>query len=180
MTVGRPPVAGRYRLNEVLGVGGMGCVWMARDDILDRDVAIKEIVLPADLIAAERDAVQRRTLREARAAARLSHPHVAQVYDVFEADGRTWIVMEYVSSRSLQEVVRADGPLEPPRVAQIGLELLAALDAAHRAGVRHRDVKPANVLLARDGRVVLTDFGIASIEGDSIVTSSELVLGRRR
>jgi serine/threonine protein kinase len=88
--------------------------------------------------------------------------------------------MEYVSSRSLQEVVRADGPLEPPLVAQIGLELLAALDAAHRAGVRHRDVKPADVLLARDGRVVLTDFGIASIEGDSIVTSSELVLGRRR
>jgi hypothetical protein len=155
----------------------MGRVWLAWDALLDRDVAIKEIVLPAELIAAERDAVQRRTLREARAAARLSHPNVAQVYDVFEADGRTWIVMEYVPSRSLYEVIKADGPLEPGRVAQIGLQVLAALDAAHRAGVRHRDVKPANVLLADDGRVVLTDFGIATIEGDSIVTSSELVLG---
>jgi hypothetical protein len=177
MTAGPIPLAGRYRLGELLGVGGMGRIWLARDVALDRDVAIKEIVLPAELIAAERDAVQRRTLREARAAARLSHPSVAQVYDVFEADGRTWIVMEYVPSRSLHEVIRAEGPLEPRRVAQIGLQVLAALDAAHRAGVRHRDVKPANVLLAHDGRVVLTDFGIATIEGDSIVTSSELVLG---
>src|SRR4029453_5483495 len=116
-------------------------------------------------------------LREARAAARLSHPNVVQVYDMFEADGRTWIVMEYVASRSLQEALKADGPLAPRRVAEIGLALLAAVHAAHHAGVRHRDVKPANVLLARDGRIVLTDFGIATIEGDGLVTSSGLVLG---
>ncbi|MEV4640051.1 serine/threonine-protein kinase [Actinoplanes sp. NPDC049548] len=173
-----PGVAGRYQLGESLGIGGMGQVWVARDEILDRRVAVKEIVLPADLVAAERDAVHRRMLQEARAAARLSHPNVAQVYDVFEDEGRAWIVMEYVPSRSLERVLREDGPLEPERVAVIGLELLGALEAAHRAGVRHRDVKPANVLLGPDGRVVLTDFGIASIEGDSVITtSSELVLG---
>ena len=171
------PIAGRYRLGESLGVGGMGQVWLARDEILDRDVAIKEIVLPAELIAADRAGVRQRTLREARAAARLSHPGVAQVYDVLEAGGRTWIVMEYVPSRSLQEVVKVDGPLTPRRAARIGLEVLAALKAAHRAGVWHRDVKPANVLLADDGRVVLTDFGIASIEGDGLVTGSGLVFG---
>jgi hypothetical protein len=177
MTVGPASVAGRYLLGEVLGEGGMGRVWLARDEVLGRDVAIKELILPPELVAGERDAVQRRTLREARAAAQLNHPSVAQVYDVFTADGRTWIVMEYVPSRSLQQVIDADGPLEPRRVALIGLEVLAALDAAHRAGVRHRDVKPANVLLADDGRVVLTDFGIATIEGDSVVTSSDVVIG---
>jgi eukaryotic-like serine/threonine-protein kinase len=169
--------AGRYRLGAALGAGGMGRVWLAHDDVLQRDVAVKEIVLPADLPDHERDSMQRRTLREARAAARLSHPNVVQVYDVISADGRVWIVMEHVPSRSLQEVIRTEGPLEPRRVAGIGLAVLAALDAAHRAGVRHRDVKPANVLLADDGRVLLTDFGIATIEGDSIVTSSDLVLG---
>ena len=169
--------AGRYRLGEPLGAGGMGQVWLARDDVLARDVAIKEIALPTDLSDDDRDSVRSRTLREARAAARLSHPNVVQVYDVIDADGRIWIVMEHVPSRSLQEVIRTDGPLEPRRVAAIGLAVLAALDAAHRAGVRHRDVKPANVLLADDGRVLLTDFGIATIEGDSIVTSSDLVLG---
>ncbi len=170
-------LAGRYQLGKLLGKGGMGRIWLARDLVLDRDVAIKEIELPTDLAAPEHDLLRRRTLREARAAARLTHPNVAQVYDVFEADGRPWIVMEYVPSRSLQQVLDTDGAFEPRRVAGIGLEVLAALEAAHRAGVRHRDVKPSNVLLADDGRVVLTDFGIASIEGDGITTSSDLVLG---
>jgi serine/threonine protein kinase len=170
-------LAGRYRVGESLGRGGMGRVWLARDVVLDRDVAVKEIVLPADLVAQERDALRRRTLREARAAARLTHPNVAQVYDVFEADGQPWIVMEYVPSRSLQQVIDADGPLAPRRVAEIGLEVLAALRAAHRAGVLHRDVKPSNVLLAGGGRVVLTDFGIATIEDEGSTTSSDLVLG---
>ncbi len=152
-------LAGRYRLGELLGRGGMGQVWLARDETLDRDVAIKEITLPDELIAEDRDVVQRRTLREARAAARLSHPNVVQVYDVLAADGRTWIVMEHVPSRSLQQVIAADGPLPDDRAARIGLDVLTALEAAHRAGVRHRDVKPANVLLGHDGRVVLTDFG---------------------
>jgi hypothetical protein len=169
--------AGRYRLGDPLGAGGMGQVWLARDDVLDRDVAIKEIALPTDLSDHERESARHRTLREARAAARLNHPNVVQVYDVISADGRIWIVMEHVPSRSLQEVIQTDGPLEPRYVAAIGLAVLAALDAAHRAGVRHRDVKPANVLLADDGRVMLTDFGIASIDGDSIITSSDLVLG---
>jgi hypothetical protein len=177
MTVGPVVVASRYRLGETLGRGGMGRVFLARDEILDRDVAIKEIVLPDEMVAADRDIVQQRTLREARAAARISHPNAAQVYDVVAADGTTWIVMEYVRSRSLQEVITEDGPLEPHRVAEIGLDVLGAIDAAHRAGVRHRDVKPANVLLGDDGRVVLTDFGIATIEGDGIVTSSDMVMG---
>ncbi|HEU4349726.1 MAG TPA: serine/threonine-protein kinase [Actinoplanes sp.] len=169
-------IAGRYRLGEALGAGGMGRVWLARDEILDRDVAIKQIVLPA-LAAGDHEAVRKRTLREARAGARLSHHGVVQVYDVLEAEGQPWIVMEYVPSRSLQEVIRMEGPLEPSRVARIGLDVLAALRAAHRAGVLHRDVKPTNVLLADDGRVVLTDFGIATIEGDGLVTGSNLVVG---
>jgi serine/threonine protein kinase len=177
MTASSVPVAGRYRLVESLGAGGMGRVWLARDEVLDRDVAIKEIELPDDLPSPTRDAAQQRALREARAAARLNHPHVAQVFDVFEADGRTWIVMEHVPSRSLQEVIRSDGPLSPDEAAEIGLDVLAALTAAHRAGVRHRDVKPANVLLGHDGRVVLTDFGIAAIDGDGIVTSSDMIVG---
>ncbi|WP_305783388.1 serine/threonine-protein kinase [Symbioplanes lichenis] len=178
MTAGPVEVAGRYRLGETLGAGGMGRVWVARDEILQRDVAVKEILLPPDLVEGERDSVHRRTVQEARAAAQLSHPNVAQVYDVIEDDGRAWIVMEYVPSRSLQEAIRDDGPLDPHDVAVLGLEVLDALEAAHRAGVRHRDVKPANVLLGDDGRVVLTDFGIASIEGDSVITTShEPVLG---
>nr|WP_239153240.1 serine/threonine-protein kinase [Virgisporangium aliadipatigenens] len=170
-------VAGRYRLIEPLGVGGMGRVWHAWDQILGRDVAIKEIVPPEELLATERDDMRRRTLREARAAARLNHPNVVRVYDVFETGDKPWIVMEYVPSRSLQEVIVEDGPLPPARAAEIGLGVLAALHAAHRAGVMHRDVKPSNVLLSDDGRVVLTDFGIASVEGDSTVTRPGLVLG---
>jgi serine/threonine protein kinase len=170
-------LAGRYRLGETVGTGGMGRVWLARDEVLDRDVAVKEIVIPVELAGEDRDKVQERALREARAAARLSHPGVVRVYDALEVDGRTWIVMEYVPSRSLQEIIRADGPLTPKRAAEIGLDVLSALNAAHRAGVQHRDVKPANVLIGDDGRVVLTDFGIAAIEGDGIVTGSGVVIG---
>jgi hypothetical protein len=171
-------LVGRYRLRASLGVGGMGRVWLAEDEILHRDVAVKEIILPPELIADDdSDAVRRRTIREARASARLSHPNVVRIYDVIEAGERPWIVMEYVPSRSLQQVIDEDGPLEPRRAAAIGLEVLAALDAAHRADVRHRDVKPANVLLADDGRVLLTDFGIAAFEGDDFVTGSGMVLG---
>jgi serine/threonine protein kinase len=178
MTTAEPGLlAGRYRVTESLGTGGMGRVWLARDEVLGRDVAIKEVVLPPDLVAQERDALRRRTLREARAAARLTDPNVAQVFDVFEADGHPWIVLEHVRSRTLQEAVDQDAPLEPRRTAEIGLAVLAALRAAHRAGVLHRDVKPSNVLLAADGRVVLTDFGIATIEEDGDTTSSGLVLG---
>src|SRR4051794_15868237 len=177
MTATPPRVANRYRLRESLGVGGMGQVWRAWDEILVRDVAVKQIILPPELIERERDSVKARTLREARAAARLNHPNVVRVYDVLEADGQPRIVMEYVPSRSLHEVVRGDGPLPPQRVAEIGLQVLGALAAAHHAGVQHRDIKPGNVLLADNGRVVLTDFGIAQIEGEGYVTRSGLVLG---
>lgn len=177
MTVGSPTVHGRYRLGRTLGAGGMGRVWLARDEVLDRDVALKEILLPSELLETDRDALHHQTLREARAAARLSHPAVAGVFDAFEEDGRAWIVMEYVPSRSLQEILDDEGPQTPQRTAEIGLEVLAALRAAHAAGVRHRDVKPANVLLGTDGRVVLTDFGVAAVDGESLTTSSGMVVG---
>ncbi|MEU4688754.1 serine/threonine-protein kinase [Actinoplanes sp. NPDC023714] len=167
-------LAGRYQLGELLGRGGMGAVHLARDETLQRDVAIKEIDQPP---GEEGGAAARRTLREARAAARLSHPGVVQVYDVLQLDGRTWIVMEYVPSRSLKQVIADDGPLDPARAARIGLELLGALRAAHRNGVEHRDVKPANVLLADDGRVLLTDFGIAAMDDDSVISRSDVVVG---
>ncbi|MEV6347303.1 serine/threonine-protein kinase [Actinoplanes sp. NPDC051851] len=169
-------LAERYRLGDQLGRGGMGQVWLARDETLDRDVAVKELDLPVEL-AADAAAARRRTLREARAAARLSHPNVVQVYDVLSFDDRTWIVMEYVPCRSLKDVIAADGPLDEYRTARIGLDLLAALRAAHRAGVQHRDVKPANVLLAEDGRVLLTDFGIAAMDDDSLTSRSDVLVG---
>jgi serine/threonine protein kinase len=168
-------VAARYRLGEPVGRGGMGRVWRAHDQVLDRVVAVKEIVPPPAL--ADPEGVHRRTLREARATARLNHPAVVRVFDVLEVDGGTWIVMEYVPSRSLQEVIAADGPLPSRRVAKIGLDLLAALVAAARAGVEHRDVKPANVLLADDGRVMLTDFGIAAIADDPSTSTSDALIG---
>src|SRR6185436_2739388 len=177
MTASPTFVGGRYRLIEPLGIGGMGRVWHAWDQTLGRDVAIKEIVPPEHLLASERDEMRRRTLREARAAARLNHPNVVRVYDVFETNGRPWIVMEFVPSRSLHDVLVSDGPVDPVRAANIGLGVLGALRAAHRAGVLHRDVKPSNVLLGDDGRVVLTDFGIATVEGDATVTRPGLVLG---
>ncbi|GLY04254.1 serine/threonine-protein kinase [Actinoplanes sp. NBRC 101535] len=167
-------LAGRYLLGEVLGRGGMGEVHLARDETLERDVAIKELDQP---LGDDPDAAARRTLREARAAARLNHPNVIQVYDVLQLDGRTWIVMEYVPSRSLRQVIVEDGPLDPYQVAQIGLDLVAALRAAHRAGVQHRDVKPANVLLATDGRVLLGDFGIAAMDDDAVISRTDVVVG---
>jgi hypothetical protein len=171
-------VAGRYRLAEQLGSGGMGIVWRARDEVLRRDVAVKEVVPPAGLTRAEREELRLRTMREARAAARLNNPHVVRIYDVVYAKRRPWIVMEYVPSRSLHQIITENGPLAPDRVAQIGLAVLAALTAAHEAGVLHRDVKPGNVLLADDGRVVLTDFGAAIFDGgDESLTRPGLILG---
>lgn len=168
----------RYRLVAPLGQGGMGRVWKARDEVLQRDVAIKELVAPAGLTGDERREMRERMLREARAVAQLSHANVVRVFDVLRiGDGDPWIVMEYVPGRSLDEVVNSDGPLEPVAVARIGLQLLDALRAAHRAGIAHRDVKPANVLLAEDGRVVLTDFGIATLSDHPSVTSTGVVLG---
>ncbi|MET3427418.1 serine/threonine protein kinase [Actinoplanes tereljensis] len=170
-------IAERYRLVEALGEGGMGRVWQARDELLGRDVALKELVLPRGLPEAEIRDLRERAIREARAIARVSHPHVVRIYDVIHDGGSPWIVMELVIGRSLFEAVRDDGAMPPERVAGIGLDILAALRAAHRAGVLHRDVKPANVLLSDDGRVVLTDFGLAATTGDSGMTSTGIVLG---
>ncbi|MEU9742139.1 protein kinase [Micromonospora chersina] len=171
-------IAGRYRLLDLVGRGGMGRVWRAWDAMLHREVAVKQVVPPAWLAPHERDELRGRTLREARTAARLSHPNVVRVYDVVRVDGDPWLVMEYVPSRSLQEIVETDGPVDPRRAAGIGLAVLAALRAAHEAGVLHRDVKPGNVLLARDGRVLLTDFGLAVFDGgDGMMTRPGLVLG---
>ncbi|MDW5326349.1 serine/threonine-protein kinase [Plantactinospora sp. KLBMP9567] len=174
-----PPqlIADRYRLIEPLGQGGMGRVWKARDEVLHRDVAIKELVPPPGLTEDERREMRERSLREARAIARLNHANVVRVFDVLRTDGDPWIVMEYIPSRSLQDALASDGPVSPARAAEIGLGVLGALKSAHRAGVMHRDVKPGNVLLGDDGRVVLTDFGLATVPGDPNVTRTGLVLG---
>ncbi|MCZ7436630.1 protein kinase [Micromonospora sp. WMMC241] len=171
-------IAGRYRLIDLVGRGGMGQVWRARDEELQREVAVKQVLPPNWLAESDRDELRARTLREARTAARLNHPNVVRVYDVVRVNGDPWLIMEYVPSRSLQEIIEADGPLPPRRAAEIGVAVHAALRAAHRAGVLHRDVKPANVLLALDGRVLLTDFGLAVFEGgDGAMTRPGLVLG---
>jgi hypothetical protein len=169
-------LAGRYRLGRVLGRGGMGTVWAAHDEMLGRDVAVKEVQPPLDLTAEQREVVRRRMLREARAAARISHPKAITVYDVVEQDDRPWIVMQLLPPRTLADVVAASGPLPPATVAAIGLDLVDALQAAHRAGVLHRDVKPANVLLT-DGGAVLTDFGIATVDDDPALTSTGMLVG---
>ena len=148
-----------------------------RDVVLHRDVAIKELVPPPGLTPEERQEMRERSLREARAIARLNNINVVRVFDVLRTDADPWIVMEYVPSRSLQDTLAADGPFTPVRAAEIGLGVLNALRAAHRAGVVHRDVKPGNVLIGADGRVVLTDFGLATVPGDPNVTRTGLVLG---
>ena len=182
-------IAGRYSLQQPIGRGAMGVVWRARDMLLDRDVAVKEVVLSASIGADERKNAYQRTLREARTAARLSHRGVVTIYDVAEEDGRPWIVMELVQSRSLDQVLATEGRLKPLRAGRIGRQLLAALAAAHAAGVLHRDVKPSNVLIATDGssapgapdgwdeRAVLTDFGIAQFQGDPRLTQTGMVMG---
>jgi hypothetical protein len=160
-------VAGRYVLGGPLGRGGMGTVWRADDVLLGRPVAVKEVELPGGPPGADREAVAGRALREARAAARLNHPGAVTLHDVVEADGRLYLVMELVDAPTLRELVERSGPLAPAAAARVGLELLAALDAAHRAGIVHHDVKPANVMVTADGRVKLADFGIASLQDDT-------------
>src|SRR5262249_43217790 len=148
-------IAGRYSLQQPIGRGAMGVVWRARDMLLDREVAVKEVVLSASIGSDERKNAHQRTLRQARTAARLSHGGVVTIYDMAEEggeeDGRPWIVMELVQSRSLDQLLVTEGRLKPLRAGRIGQQLLAALAAAHAAGVLHRDVKPSNVLIARDG-----------------------------
>ncbi|MFF7336037.1 serine/threonine-protein kinase [Streptomyces sp. NPDC008163] len=170
-------LAGRYRLGEVLGRGGMGTVWRAVDETLGRTVAVKELRFPSAIEEDEKRRLITRTLREAKAIARIRNNGAVTVYDVVDEDDRPWIVMELIEGKSLAEAVREDGVLTPKRAAEIGLALLDVLRSAHREGILHRDVKPSNVLIAEDGRVVLTDFGIAQVEGDPSVTSTGMLVG---
>ncbi|MFD6874031.1 MULTISPECIES: serine/threonine-protein kinase [unclassified Streptomyces] len=170
-------LAGRYRLVEPIGSGGMGKVWRAHDELLHRTVAVKELTAGLYVAQADREVLHARTQKEARAAARIQHPAVVTVHDVLEHDDRPWIVMEYIDGPSLAEAAKAAGRIEPMEAARIGLHVLGALRAAHAVGVLHRDVKPGNVLLAKDGRVLLTDFGIAAIEGDSSITRTGELVG---
>ncbi len=168
-------VSGRYRLQGPIGRGAMGIVWRGRDELLDREIAVKEVRAAAT--TAENQTIYQRTLREAKAAARLNHPGVVTVFDVVEEGGRPWIVMELVPARSLDRLIAEDGPLRPLQAARMGERLLSALACAHANGVLHRDVKPGNVLLGTDDAVVLTDFGIATYPGDPALTQAGMVFG---
>ncbi|MFI1398872.1 protein kinase [Streptomyces sp. NPDC020681] len=170
-------LAGRYRLGGVLGRGGMGTVWRAVDETLGRTVAVKELRFPNSIDEEEKRRLITRTLREAKAIARIRNNSAVTVYDVVDEDDRPWIVMELVEGKSLAEAVREDGTLTPRRAAEVGLAILDVLRSAHREGILHRDVKPSNVLIAEDGRVVLTDFGIAQVEGDPSITSTGMLVG---
>nr|WSS63739.1 serine/threonine protein kinase [Streptomyces sp. NBC_01177] len=170
-------LAGRYRLGEVLGRGGMGTVWRAADETLGRTVAVKELRFPSSIDEDEKRRLITRTLREAKAIARIRNTSAVTVYDVVDEDDRPWIVMELIEGKSLAEVIREDGTLTPRRAAEVGLAILDVLRSAHREGILHRDVKPSNVLISEDGRVVLTDFGIAQVEGDPSVTSTGMLVG---
>ncbi|WP_399928435.1 serine/threonine-protein kinase [Streptomyces kanamyceticus] len=170
-------LAGRYRLGEVLGRSGMGTVWRAKDETLGRTVAVKELRFPTSIDEDEKRRLITRTLREAKAIARIRNTSAVTVYDVVDEDDRPWIVMELVEGKSLAEAIREDGVLTPRRAAEVGLAILDVLRSAHREGILHRDVKPSNVLIAEDGRVVLTDFGIAQVEGDPSITSTGMLVG---
>ena len=170
-------LAGRYRLGAVIGVGGMGVVWRGHDELLGRDVAVKEMIWPPHLTEQERQTACRRATREAQMAGRLSHRNVVRIYDIVEEDGHPCIVMEFLPYKSLREILDEEGPVPPDRAAQIGLGVLGALSAAHAEGILHRDVKPANILVGQDGRVVLTDFGIARAADSPTLTADGTVLG---
>ncbi|MDI3389732.1 serine/threonine-protein kinase [Streptomyces sp. B-S-A8] len=176
-------VDGRFELIERLGSGGMGTVWRARDTVLHREVALKEVRSPdpaqSPEAGADADRVLReRVLREARALARLSHPHVVTIHHIVDAavEGHPWLVMELLPGHTLQDRL-AQGPLDPREAARLGRQVLSALRAAHAAGIQHRDVKPANVMLREDGSAVLTDFGIAALQGTSSLTATGDLIG---
>jgi serine/threonine-protein kinase len=164
---------GRYRVDDVLGSGGMALVYRARDEELDRPVAIKVL---ADNLAAD-EAFRKRFLREARLAARLAHRNVAQVYDSGEADGRPFIVMEYVEGETLADLLVRRGSLPPAEAVELALQVCAGLEHAHRAGLVHRDIKPQNLIIGGDGTVKIVDFGIARSAHGTQLTETGSVLG---
>ncbi|MBO0872237.1 MAG: serine/threonine protein kinase, partial [Pseudonocardia sp.] len=170
-------IAGRYRLTEPLGAGAMGTVWSGYDEVLHRAVAIKELRVPPGVPQGEMQSMRERMMREARTLGGLSHPNVITLYDVVDVSGDPFVVMELLPSRNLSEVIGEQGKLGMGQAASVGLATAAALQAAHRAGITHRDVKPGNVLVAHDGRIKLTDFGIARKRDDVTMTQTGLVLG---
>ncbi|GAA1942910.1 serine/threonine-protein kinase [Kitasatospora viridis] len=170
-------VAERFELLAHLGAGGMGTVWRARDLLLGREVALKEVRAVIEDGPDQAARSRERVLREARALAGIGHPNVVTIHEVLDRRPRPWLVMELVPGRSLREVLLEDGPLTPVRAARIGLDVLGALDAAHSAGILHRDVKPGNVLIRPDGTAVLTDFGIATLQGTTTLTAPGDIIG---
>jgi serine/threonine protein kinase len=178
VTVDGRVVAGRYRLGRRIGSGAMGVVWQAHDELLYRTVAVKQLLLQPGQSEADAEEARRRAMREGRIAARLQHPNAVAVFDVVdEGDGMPWLVMEYVPSRSLSQLLEEQGTLAPQEAARIGMHVANALAAAHAAGIVHRDVKPGNVLLGDDGTVKITDFGISRAQGDSTVTATGMLAG---
>ncbi|MBU3062017.1 serine/threonine protein kinase [Nocardia sp. NEAU-G5] len=170
-------IAGRYRLGDPIGSGAMGVVWRASDVRLRRTVAVKQLLLAPGLTRAQALEAKMRAMREGRIAARLHHPNAVTVFDVAEEDGQPWLVMEFVDAPSLATLMREKGQLDPQEVARIGAKVAAALAAAHDAGIVHRDVKPANILVADGGAVKITDFGISRAVGDVTVTSTGFLAG---
>jgi hypothetical protein len=169
-------IAGRFQIDEAIGRGGMGTVWRARDNVLGRMVALKEVQIPTNLTPEGRSEVRQRVIREARAAAKMSHPSAVTVFDVIEEDNHIYIAMELVSSPTLSHLVETEGPFPPELAAKAGLAVLDALEVAHASGIVHRDVKPANIMVGED-RIKLADFGVASIKGDPRLTATGMVIG---
>ncbi|MBP2327665.1 hypothetical protein JOF56_008050 [Kibdelosporangium banguiense] len=177
MTAAGELIAGRYRLESEIGRGGMGVVWRAQDELLDRVVAVKQLLANSEVVGGDSEDVVAKAQREGRIAARLQHPNVVSVHEVIVHSGRPCLVMDYMAAQSLAEVIAARGRLPVDQVVDVAEKVASALVAAHRAGVVHRDVKPENVLIGFDGKVKITDFGLSKATGEGSTTRAGFVAG---